>query len=244
MKYVPLGYPVGLTPDPPTQRNSIYSWPAFEADSRSTSFSHHKNLGFRELKYVNFAFSSFSSSERIWGVNSWSASEIVPFWRLIPDTSLPRGVRTADERSWDPWPRIRKVKKLVDFLTFVGLSDFFGTFGGSGVGGSETPLRRLFWDFSGFQVFLGISKPMVCQTYGSHADRLSRKRWKPRKQRKRRRQVRQLQPRSWVLDERKSQKPRKWRKPRESGVRTTGCPKIGFRNYSIVPDLCGVMDSS
>ena len=34
----------------------------------------------------------------------------------------------------------------------------------------------------------------------------------------------------WVLDQQKSRKPRKWRKPRESGVQTTEvCPNNGFR---------------
>ena len=43
--------------------------------------------------------------------------------------------------------------------------------------------------------FSGISIPMVCQTYGLHIGRLSRKRRKPRKRRKRRRQLRQLKTR-------------------------------------------------
>ena len=42
----------------------------------------------------------------------------------------------------------------------------------------------------------GISKPMVCQTYGLGAGRLSRKRRESRKRRKRRRRRRQLQTRS------------------------------------------------
>ena len=35
---------------------------------------------------------------------------------------------------------------------FLGFSDFFLTFSGSGVGGSQTPLGRLFGDFSSFGV--------------------------------------------------------------------------------------------
>ena len=65
---------------------------------------------------------------------------------------------------------------------------------------------------------------MVRQTYGLRVGRLSRKLRKSRKRWKWRRQLRQLQTRSWVLDSRKS---RKWRKPRESGVQTTGSPNNG-----------------
>ena len=44
--------------------------------------------------------------------------------------------------------------------------------------------------------FSDVSKPMVCQTYGLQAGRLSRKRRKSQKRRKRRRRLRQLQTRS------------------------------------------------
>ena len=53
---------------------------------------------------------------------------------------------------------------------------------------------RALWDLS------GVSKAMVCQTYGLPAGRLSRKQRKSRKWRKWRRQLRQLQTRSWVSD--------------------------------------------
>ena len=57
---------------------------------------------------------------------------------------------------------------------------------------------------------LGISEPMVYQTYGLHAGRLSRH-CQPQKARKRRRQLTTTKTRTWVLDSRKSRKPRTWR---------------------------------
>ena len=71
---------------------------------------------------------------------------------------------------------------------------------------------------------------MVCQTYGLHAGRLSRKWRKSRKRRKRWRQLGKLQTRSWVPCERQSRKPWKWWNPRESRVQTTGSPNNRFRN--------------
>ena len=44
--------------------------------------------------------------------------------------------------------KVQKVKKKVDFDYFS--RTFFGTFRGSGVGGSQTPLGRLFETFRGF----------------------------------------------------------------------------------------------
>ena len=82
----------------------------------------------------------------------------------------------------------------------------------------DTELLKRGVEFRG--LYSGISKPMVCQTYGLHAGRLSRKWRKSRKRRIRRRQLRQLQTRSWLLDSRKSRKSRKWWKPREARVQT------------------------
>ena len=92
----------------------------------------------------------------------WQASPLVlrsPPPSTEPKTpkvskSLPRGV-------WDPLtPDPKKVRKKFEksrewliFRLFRDFSDFFLNISGSGVGGSQTPLLGLFWDFLGFRVF-------------------------------------------------------------------------------------------
>ena len=61
-----------------------------------------------------------------------------------PDPGPPKGSKKRSEKS----------KEIVDFDYFSDFSDFFSElFGGPGSGGSQTPLGRLFGDFSGFRGF-------------------------------------------------------------------------------------------
>ena len=74
--------------------------------------------------------------------------------RKVSKTSPERSLGPPDPELRKSQKKVRKVKKslkinhLLEFSDFFG--DFFGTLSGSGIGGSQTLLGRLFWDFLGF----------------------------------------------------------------------------------------------
>ena len=127
-------------PDSQIAREPVYKFPPFLCEFGLVLFSVEKTDKIH------------SESGEIWDLARPSTEPNTPKPRKVSKKSPERSLGSPDPgppKSSEKSPKSQKKSQIL--TNFWTCRTFFGTFWGSGVGGSQTPLRGLFWDFSGFR---------------------------------------------------------------------------------------------